>query len=79
MEDFKKFLSGLISAFKFLVFIFLIQIYCVWWFDFFKQKKWLPFILMSILPALILYYLVWGLLVGGAPPGGQNPYMTSQY
>lgn len=76
---FSDFIKNLITMFKFLVFLFLVQLYWEAWIGFYRDKKWLYFGLMSILPTLILYYLIWDYLVGGAPPGGRNPYTTTQY
>ncbi|MBK6834266.1 MAG: hypothetical protein IPG89_08345 [Bacteroidetes bacterium] len=71
-EGIFKALAGMV---KVLVFLLLVQIYWEAWIKFYREKQWLYFILMSIIPALMLYCLGWEVLVGGTPPGFDNPYM----
>ncbi len=69
------FLGTLLSMAKVAIVFLLIYMYWESWIKFYREKQWLYFGLMSIIPALMLYFLAWEVLVGGPPPGCDNPYM----
>ena len=61
-----KFLKSLISFIQIIIVILLIQIYIEKWIESYRTKNWLVFILMSIIPAMMLYCLIFGV---------DNPYV----
>lgn len=61
-----KFLKSLISFIQLIIIILLIQTYIEKWIESYRTKNWLVFILMSIIPAMMLYCLIFGV---------DNPYV----
>jgi len=61
-----RFLKSLISFIQLIIVILLIQIYIEKWIESYRTKNWLVFILMSIIPAMMLYCLIFGV---------DNPYV----
>ena len=74
-DENRGFLGTLLSMAKVAIVFLLIYMYWEAWIKFYREKQWLYFILMSIIPALMLYCLGWEVLVGGTPAGFDNPYM----
>lgn len=70
-----NFFKTLIGMGKVVIAFLLIQMYVEQWIEYYRNKNWLGFILMSIIPALALYTLVFELYDGKPPPGFDNPYM----
>ncbi len=71
----KKFIETIFSFVKITVVLLFI-----WWYiesciKSYKEKRYGKFILLSIIPAITIYYMQHQLLFGHAPPGFDNPYM----
>ena len=72
----EKFIESIFSLLKLALVLVLVWIYIDAWKKAWKNKNWVKFILLSIIPALMLYTLLWEILVGkGSPPGFDNPYV----
>jgi hypothetical protein len=75
-SSFEKFIESIFSLLKLALVLVLVWIYIDAWKNAWKNKNWIKFILLSIIPALMLYTLLWEILVGkGSPPGFDNPYV----
>jgi len=71
----EKFFKTLIGMGKVVIAFLLIQIYVEQWIQYYRDKNWLGFILMSVIPGLAAYYLFFEIYDGKPPPGFDNPYM----
>jgi small-conductance mechanosensitive channel len=75
-SSFEKFIESLFTLVKLALVFLLIWMYIDEWKESWQNKKWIKFILLSIIPALMMYVLLWDILVGkGSPPGFDNPYV----
>ena len=72
----KEYVNSIIKLIRFLLFIWFIYWYCKTWFNSLKEGKLIKFLLMSILPAFIIYYAYFEIVFGHPPPGMDNPYMS---
>jgi len=61
-----KFLKSLWGFVQLVLVVLLIQIYIEKWIESYRTKNWLVFILMSIIPVMMLYCLIFGV---------DNPYV----
>lgn len=61
-----KLIKSFLSLIQFILVILLIQIYIEKWIESYRNKNWLVFILMSIIPTMMLWCLFFGV---------DNPYV----
>jgi hypothetical protein len=72
----KETFESLYKIIRAVVFIALIYFYIKEWLGALKEGKILKFILLSIIPAITVYYMYFEIVYGCPPPGMDNPYMS---
>ena len=72
----KEYINSIIRLIWFLLFIWFIYWYCKTWFKSLIEGNLVKFLLMSILPCFVFYYMYFEIVVGHPPPGMDNPYMS---
>lgn len=71
----KKLIENIFRIVQIALVFLLIWWYFQQWIESYKQKRWIKFILLSIIPTIFFWYFMHNAIHGHPPKGLDNPYM----